>query len=81
MIQRRPQRPSSLSEKRRWGRGCVQLPLSKFRIIGPRSISNSRFKYCDLMLFWLHCTEEKHCKSKGSEKFNLMDPVSFMLEG
>ena len=30
------------------------------------------------MLFWLHCIDEKHSISNVSEKFNLMDPVSFL---
>ena len=29
--------------------------------MGLWSISNSHFKYCALMLLWLHCIEEKDC--------------------
>ena len=43
-------------------------------------ISNFLFEYCTLTLFRIYYMEGSYCRSNGSEKFNLMDPVSFLPE-
>ena len=54
--------------------------LFKFRNIRSGCTSNSHFKYCALMQFWLQCIEEKHSRPNRGEKFPLVVPVLFLSE-
>ena len=48
--------------------------------LGIDQYEHCTFEYCTLTLFWPHGMVEKRCRSNGSEKFILMNPVLFLPE-